>query len=71
VLTHLTTTPLGAQRSLITSVSNDLTRTSFPNIVSTRLPLHRNPLALKPGDEHPTPTRSYVLLPPRQPLWLT
>ena len=71
MLTHLTTTPIGAQRLPITSVPNDFTRTSFPNIVSTRLPLQRNPLALNAGNETPTPTRSYVLLTPRQPLWLT
>jgi hypothetical protein len=68
---HLLGPLTGAQRSLITSVPNELTRTPFPNIVSTRLPLQETRFALNAGDERPTPTRSYVPNCPGNPVRVT
>jgi hypothetical protein len=56
VLTHLHTAPVGAQRSLITSVRNDFTCTPFPVIRFDPAPSPKNPLALKPGYESPDPS---------------
>ena len=43
-------------------------RAPFPNIVSTRLPLQRNPLALKPGNRQPDPSPILCSSSPGKPL---
>ena len=68
MLTHLTTTPNGAQRSLITSVPSDFTCTSFPDIRFDPVPSPKETrFALNAGNMSPTPTRSYVFLRPGNP----
>src|SRR5271168_2360156 len=69
VLTHLTTTPFGAQRSLITSVSNDLTRTPFPSIRFDPAPSPKETrFALNAGNRpRPQPDLMFA----RPTLWLT
>jgi hypothetical protein len=57
---HLQTPPVGAQRSLITSVSCDLTCASFPFISSDPAPSPRNPLCAERRRRAPDPARSYV-----------
>src|SRR5271170_3656536 len=66
VLTHLTTTPIGAQRSLITSVPSELTRTPFPSIRFDPAPSPKETrFALNAGNRMPDPNP--ILCLPRQP----